>query len=62
VPSGYLQGYLKHPVGPSAYLTLARLTSSLANVAGALGSGLEDEDRVRKAAYGYRQRRRNEDG
>ena len=61
MPSSYLQSYLRHPVGPGAYLTLAWLTSSLATVAGALGSGLEDEDRVRKAAYGYRQRRRNEE-
>jgi hypothetical protein len=61
VPGGYLQSTLRHPVGFGEYLSLSWLTASLALVAGALGSSLEDEDPVREAAYGYRQRRRNED-
>ena len=61
VPGGYLQSTLRHPVGFGEYLILSWLTASLALVAGALGSSLEDEDTVREAAYGYRQRRRNED-
>lgn len=61
VPGGYFQTILKHPVGLGEYLTLSWLAASLALVAGALGSSLEDEDTVREAAYGYRQRRRNED-
>jgi hypothetical protein len=61
VPSGYFQSTLRHPVGPGEYVTLAWIASSLATVAGALGSSLEDEDTVREAAYGYRQRRRQEE-
>ena len=60
VPSGYFQTTLKHPVGFVEYLTLAWFGTSLATVAGALGASLEDEETVRKAAYGYRQRRRSE--
>jgi hypothetical protein len=58
VPSGYFQSILKHPVGLGEYLTLSWLGASLATVAGALGASLEDEETVREASYGYRQRRR----
>jgi hypothetical protein len=60
VPGDYFQSILKHPVGFGEYLTLSWLAASLATVAGALGASLEDEETVRKAAYGYRQRRRSE--
>ena len=49
---------LANPVGLGEYLTLAWMATSLATVAGAIGSSLEHEDTVRKAAYGYRQRLR----
>ena len=58
VPSGYFQSILKHHVGFGEYLTLSWLGASLATVAGALGASLEDEETVREASYGYRQRRR----
>jgi hypothetical protein len=60
VPSVYFQSTLKHPVGFGEYLTLSWLGASLATVAGALGASLEDEETVREASYGYRQRRRQE--
>src|SRR5829696_2590093 len=60
VPGDYFQSILKHPVGFGEYLTLSWLAASLATVAGALGASLEDEETVRKASYGYRQRLRNE--
>ncbi|TQS43476.1 hypothetical protein [Cryptosporangium phraense] len=44
---------LQRPVHLTDYLTLAWLISSLATVGGAIGSGLEDEETVRAAAYGY---------
>ena len=56
--SGFVQSNLGHLVGISDYMRLSWMTTSLATVAGALGSGLEDEETVREAAYGYRQRRR----
>lgn len=58
VPPGLLADNLKHPVGVGDYAILGWLVTSLATAAGALGSGLDDKDRVREAAYGYRQRQR----
>ena len=43
----------QRPVGVTDYLTLAWIISSLATVGGAIGSGLENEETVRAAAYGY---------
>jgi hypothetical protein len=60
VPGTYFQTILKHPVGFGEYLTLSWLAASLATVAGALGASLEDEETVREASYGYRQRRRHD--
>ncbi|HEY0533121.1 MAG TPA: hypothetical protein VGD29_16160 [Actinoplanes sp.] len=48
-----LEQTLQRPVHYTDYLTLAWIISSLATVGGAIGSGLEDEETVRAAAYGY---------
>ncbi|GIG85594.1 hypothetical protein [Plantactinospora endophytica] len=48
-----LEQTLQQPVDFTDYLTLAWITSSLATVGGAIGSGLENEETVRAAAYGY---------
>jgi uncharacterized membrane protein len=45
--------YIKHDVGAREYLLLAWMLSSMAMLGGALGSGLESDEDVRAAAYGY---------
>jgi hypothetical protein len=53
IDTSVLERTLQRPVGITDYLTLAWIISSLATVGGAIGSGLEDENTVRAAAYGY---------
>ena len=48
-----LEQTLNRPVTVGDYATLAWIISSMATVGGAIGSGLEDEEHVRAAAYGY---------
>ena len=52
IDASVLEQSIGHPVGLRDYLTLAWIISSMATV-GAIGSGLEDEEHVRAAAYGY---------
>jgi hypothetical protein len=49
------QQNIGHSVDLADYVTLAWFAASVATVAGALGSGLENEDAVRQAAYGHNQ-------
>lgn len=58
IDSGYFAQTLGHPVGMGSYLNLVWLCSSVGIVAGALGSSLEDEETVRNATYGRRERQR----
>ncbi|WP_030487904.1 DUF2267 domain-containing protein [Micromonospora chokoriensis] len=53
IDTSVLEQALQRPVDFTDYLTLAWITSSLATVGGAIGSGLENEETVRAAAYGY---------
>jgi hypothetical protein len=55
---GYLQSQLHHRIGLGDYATLVWLASSIGVVAGALGSSLDGEEAVRKAAYSRRERER----
>ena len=53
ISTSVLKQALQRPVHVTDYLMLAWIISSLATVGGAIGSGLEDEQTVRAAAYGY---------
>jgi hypothetical protein len=60
VPPSYLAATLGHPVGVADYAVIALMASVLGAIAGAVGSGLEDDITVREATYGYRARERRE--
>ncbi|HVV13653.1 hypothetical protein [Amycolatopsis sp.] len=65
ISGGYLAKTLGHEASIGVYLHLAWLASSMGTVAGALGSSLESEDAVRRAAFSKRERERrarNENG
>lgn len=58
IDGGLLEQVTKQSVDITDYLRIAWLGASVATVAGALGSSLENDEEVREAAYGYRQRER----
>ncbi|MFC6084013.1 DUF2267 domain-containing protein [Sphaerisporangium aureirubrum] len=53
IDTSLLERVLERSVDFTDYLILAWIISSLATVGGTIGSGLEDEETVRAAAYGY---------
>ncbi|KQU38405.1 MULTISPECIES: hypothetical protein [unclassified Rhodococcus (in: high G+C Gram-positive bacteria)] len=55
-----LSSTLGHDATTADYLELSWLLASIATIGGALGSGLEDDDAVKEAAYGTRQRQRHD--
>ncbi|MCX2524066.1 hypothetical protein [Larsenimonas rhizosphaerae] len=58
VPSAVMGKTLGHEIGLLEFGALGWLATSLATVGGALGSGLESDETVRSATYGYRQQLR----
>ena len=53
IDDSVLEKNLGHPVDVASYGVLAWLVASLATLGAALGSGLESDETVRVAAYGY---------
>ncbi|MFC5948692.1 hypothetical protein ACFQH9_10445 [Pseudonocardia lutea] len=58
IPAEYLGRTLGHPAALSDYVRIVVLATVMGVVAGAVGSGLEDDETVRQVAYGHRQRER----
>ena len=56
VPRTFVAQNLEHAAGAEDYIAAAWFATSLATVAGALGSGLENDDDVRETVSRYRPR------
>lgn len=54
----YLGSVLGHPADITDYLGVALMGTVMGTIAGAVGSGLEDDTTVREATYGHRARQR----
>lgn len=61
IPQGHMESQVGHPVGLVDYVGLAWLSTSMGTIAGALGSGLADEEAVKQAAYSRREYQRRSD-
>jgi len=62
IDAGVLGKTIGRPAGAGEFVALALMTSSLAMLGGALGSGLETSDDVHEAAYTYHRERRHNGG
>jgi hypothetical protein len=60
IDADVLSDALSHDAGIGDYAALAWMASSLGTIAGGLGAGLESDEAVREAAYGYRVERTSE--
>jgi hypothetical protein len=60
IDPGFLRQNLRQATSIRDYLAIAWFTSSVAVLAGAVGSNFEDEDTVRRVAYSRRERERHE--
>ncbi|HKP19155.1 MAG TPA: hypothetical protein VJT84_11795 [Gaiellaceae bacterium] len=60
IDAGVLGDALGHEADVGDYAALAWMASSLGTIAGGLGAGLETDEAVREAAYGYRVERASE--
>ena len=60
IDPGFLRVNLGHPTTIGDYLAIAWFTSSVAVLAGAVGSNFEDESTVRRAAYSRREGERRQ--
>ncbi len=58
LPPEYVGSLIGQPAGPPVYLRIALMASVLGLVAGAVGSGLEEDEVVRQAAYSTREQQR----
>lgn len=58
LPTQMVAKNIGHPVSLATLLLMSWLVAAIATLGGALGSGMEDDDVVRAAAYGVRQRQR----
>ncbi len=58
IPPDFFATQLGRPIGPFDYLRVALMATAMGLVAGAVGSGLEDDSTVRQAAYSQREQRR----
>ncbi len=58
LPPQLVADNIGHPVDLPTLLRMAWLVAAVATLGGALGSGMEDDEAVKAAAYGVRQRQR----
>ncbi|MDK7871100.1 hypothetical protein R0J90_04995, partial [Micrococcus sp. SIMBA_144] len=58
IPVEYLGEELEQPSGVGDYVRLVWLAASMGTMAGAVGSSLDDSERIRNATYSLRERHR----